>query len=151
MVLQKTLQYHSLLLCKCLTTFSPHFSKKFNCNEFNILEFEVFDAISDGILDILLRPETCGGQPTESFMYSSYIENNKGIRLNDCIWINDGSANFNVYQEKELTSPLWIDYLFPYSENDVLHFVGFEFDPDNYNTQENTLKISVIDFEVDIR
>jgi len=132
-------------------TFSPHFSKKFQCNQFNMLEFEVFDANGDGNLDIILRPETCGGQPTESFLYSSYRESGKGVRLNDCIWLNDGSGNFRVYDEEELTSPLWVDYLFPYLENGVLHFVGFEYDPDDYNNENNSMNIDVIDFEVDLR
>jgi len=132
-------------------TFSPHFSKKFQCNQFNMLEFEVLDANGDGNLDIILRPETCGGQPTESFLYSSYRESGKGVRLNDCIWLNDGSGNFRVYDEEELTSPLWVDYLFPYLENGVLHFVGFEYKPEDYNDQNNSMNIDVIDFEVDLR
>ena len=132
-------------------TFSPHFSKKFQCNQFNMLEFEVLDANGDGNLDIILRPETCGGQPTESFLYSSYRESGKGVRLNDCIWLNDGSGNFRAYDEEELTSPMWVDYLFPYLENGVLHFVGFEYNPDDYNNQNNSMNIDVIDFEVDLR
>jgi len=132
-------------------TFSPQFSKTFNCNEFNMLEFEVFDANSDGNLDILLRPETCGGVPTSSFLYSSGREEGNGLRLNDCIWLNDGNGNFSVYDNDELISPLWIDYLFPYLENNILHFVGFEFKPENYDDQSNSLNVDVIDFEVDIR
>ena len=132
-------------------SFTPIFSKKFECNQFNMLEFEVFDANSDGNLDIILRPETCGGQPTESFLYSSPRENGRGLKLNDCIWLNDGTGNFSVYNDKELTSPLWISYLFPYLENGVLHFVGFEFEGNNYNDQNNSLDIDIIDFEVDIR
>jgi hypothetical protein len=132
-------------------TFTPIFSKKFECNQFNMLEFEVFDANSDGNLDIILRPETCGGQPTESFLYSSYSENGRGLKLNDCIWLNDGTGNFNVYSDKELISPLWTSYLFPYLENGVLHFVGFEFESYEYDDENNSLKIDVIDFGVDIR
>ena len=72
------------------------------------------------------------------------------IRLNDCIWLNDGNGNFSVYDNDELISPLWIDYLFPYLENNILHFVGFEFKPENYDDQSNSLNVDIIDFEVDI-
>ena len=60
----------------------------------NFQEFEVMDVNKDGNLDIVLRPTMNGGEPTELFMYSSY---DKGIRLNDCIWINDGTGKFNPY------------------------------------------------------
>jgi len=79
-----------------------------------MLEFEVLDANGDGNLDIILRSETCGGQPAESLLYLSYRESGKGVRLNDCIWLNNGFGNFSVHDEEELTSLLWVDYLFPF-------------------------------------
>ena len=48
-------------------------------------------------------------------------------------------------------SPLWTSYLFPYLENGVLHFVGFEFESYEYDDEDNSLNIDVIDFGVDIR
>jgi hypothetical protein len=128
--------------------FSPHFSKEFSCNEFNFLEYEVMDANLDGYLDIILRPETCGGIPTSSFQFSSYSEYGKGIQLNDCIWLNDGNAKFYKYTQKELTTPIWVNYLYPYMENNKLHFVGFEYDELFYNEIDNSLKVNIVDFEI---
>lgn len=132
-------------------TFSPQFSKKFECNYFNFLEFEVMDVNGDGNIDVVLRPELCGGVPTSSFLFSSYPEDGNGIRINDCIWINDGLGNFTVYESEELTSPLWVDYLYPYIEENILHFVGFEFDGTRYDEQNGTMPLNVIDFEIDLR
>jgi len=129
-------------------SFTPFFSKSFNPSDFNFQEFEVMDVNKDGNLDIVLRPTMNGGEPTELFMYSSY---DKGIRLNDCIWINDGTGKFNPYDNKELTSTVYTKTLFPFMENEILHFVGFEFEDWKYNSQNNTLEVDVIDLEVEIK
>jgi len=129
-------------------TFDPVFSKRFDAKDFNFQEFEVMDVNKDGNLDIVLRPTMNGGEPTELFMYSSY---DKGIRLNDCIWINDGTGKFNPYDNKELTSTVYTKTLFPFMENEILHFVGFEFEDWKYNSQNNTLEVDVIDLEVEIK
>ena len=36
-------------------------------------------------------------------------------------------------------------------ENEILHFVGFEFEDWKYNSQNNTLEVDVIDLEVEIK
>ena len=130
-------------------SFTPFFSKSFNPSDFNFQEFEVFDANNDGFLDILLKPNNYGGQTTTLFHNDSTFEG--GISLNQAIWINNGDATFNYFNERELNSLEAAFYCVPYKGADnKLHYFGFYTAVEFFNQSENTLQIRLFDFTIDL-
>ena len=94
-------------------------------NEMQFREFSVFDANQDGNLDILLRPFHYGTlyRNSENCWWNVYACN--GIKLNHLIWLNDGSGNFNYYNEEELIiEDLLVDSVHPYLYDGNLYFIG---------------------------
>jgi len=94
-------------------------------NEIQFREFSVFDANQDGNLDILLRPFHYGilYRNSENCWWNVYDCN--GIKLNHLIWLNDGSGNFNYYDEEELLiEDLLVDSIHPYLFDGNLYFMG---------------------------
>ena len=67
-------------------------SPTYDYNELVFREFEVIDAENDGDLDIILIANHGNLLRPSSF----------SIRLNPIIWINNGSGQFNTYDEKDL-------------------------------------------------
>ena len=130
-------------------SYTPYFSKSFNPADFNFQEFEVFDADNDGFLDILLKANNYGGQTTTLFHNDSTFEG--GISLNQAIWINNGDATFDYFNERELISPEAAFYCVPYKGSDnKLHYFGFYTVEDHINQNDNTLEVRLFDFTIDL-
>ena len=70
----------------------------------------------------------------------------KGVLLNELFWINDGSGNFSMYDEK----PLYIDGIFPqqlipYKQENKFFLLGFR----NFGyDDQNRLKTEFYDLEI---
>lgn len=130
-------------------SFTPYFSKSFNPADFNFQEFEVFDANNDGFLDILLKANNYGGQTTTLFHDDTTFEG--GISLNQAIWINNGNATFDYFNERELNSPEAAFYCVPYKGSDnKLHYFGFYTAEEFFNQTDNTLQVRLFDFTIDL-
>lgn len=118
--------------------FERMFSTSLFFTEVQFREFSVFDANNDGNLDILLRAN--GGE-----LFKYWGDNGPEIRLNHVIWINNGSGQFNFYNEKELKFGVNMNIynLLPYSHNDNLHFVGMWWDENESNPDIFTFDVKV--------
>ncbi|MGA1006640.1 MAG: hypothetical protein ACO3TP_10005, partial [Ilumatobacteraceae bacterium] len=90
---------------------------------------------SDGLLDDILKANfgyyTYDGFTTDNgYDWDIYFKQPepKGVILNELIYINDGSGNFNQYNDKNLYVEGIKPYqLFPYIRNGKLHFIGFSY------------------------
>ena len=128
-------------------SFSPKFSHEFENLDFQ--EFKIFDANNDGYDDILLN-----GYGYKSDLRINPIqwnlEGSIGVKLNKLIWLNNGDATFDYYQEKDLTfkgpTPF---YLHPYLDNNILHFFGI-YQKNEYSDSDNALTAYTWDFKISI-
>lgn len=78
------------------------------------------------------------------------LEGSLGVKLNKLIWLNNGDATFDYYQEKDLTfegpTP---SYLHPYLDNNTLHFFGI-YHKNEYSDSGNALTAYTWDFKIKI-
>lgn len=127
-------------------------------------EFKLMDVNSDGLLDVILKANfgyyTYDGFTTDNgYDWDIYFKQPepKGVILNELIYINDGSGNFNQYNDKNLYVEGIKPYqLFPYIRNGKLHFIGFSYDPVPFTTpntielKEGAVPIKFYDIELDL-
>jgi hypothetical protein len=128
-------------------TFSPHFSHEFENLDFQ--EFKIFDANNDGFNDILLNGYGYKKDFRINATNNSNPDGSDGVILNKLIWLNNGDATFEYYNENDLSfigPQPW--FLHPYLDNGVLHFFGI-YDSD-LEYQSNGLKAYTWDFKIDI-
>ncbi|MEL0009680.1 MAG: thrombospondin type 3 repeat-containing protein, partial [Flammeovirgaceae bacterium] len=138
-------------------TFNPYFSTFFEAPNLSSSEFDVFDANGDGFLDILLRPN--GYNPYFREKPEEYrAEVNNGIKLNQLIWINDGTGKFNNYRDEQLKITGNVEdqlfhpkYAIPYSDKGVLHFIAVDGIGDPEINGDPNYYFNVYDIKVDIR
>ncbi|NVJ63317.1 MAG: VCBS repeat-containing protein [Flavobacteriaceae bacterium] len=129
--------------------FEPFFSKIFNGYDYGFQEFEVFDANNDGFLDILLRPGTNGGNPTNLFHINANFD--QGIKLNNSIWLNNGDGTFNSYQGKELISLERAFGAIPYKGLDnKLHYFGFWQTDNDYDYNNDIMNVRMFDLTIEL-
>ena len=90
-----------------------------NYYKFFMTGFELMDVNNDNFLDIVFRSGMGG-----SIRLGSRFE--EGFRLNDLIWINDGTGKFNNYNSTELVGGegTTIEKFVPYMKNGNLSFFG---------------------------
>ena len=90
-----------------------------------------------------------GGQTTTLFHDDTTFEG--GISLNQAIWINNGNATFDYFNERELNSPEAAFYCVPYKGSDnKLHYFGFYTAEEFFNQTDNTLQVRLFDFTIDL-
>ena len=138
-------------------TFNPYFSTFFEAPNLSSSEFDVFDANGDGFLDILLRPN--GYNPYFREKPEEYrAEVNNGIKLNQLIWINDGTGKFNNYRDEQLKITGNVEdqlfhpkYAIPYSDKGILHFIAVDGIGDPDIDGDPNYYFNVYDIKVDIR
>ena len=144
-VAREDLEYHGFEVWKGVgnSQFELMFSSPtWTQNEMQFREFSVFDANQDGHLDILLRPFHYGNlyRNSDDCWWNVYGCN--GIKLNHLIWLNDGSENFEYYNEEELLiEDVLVDSVHPYLFGGELYFIGTF-----HNQEEN--RIEIIDIKV---
>ena len=90
-----------------------------NFNKFIMVGFELMDINNDNFLDIVFR----GGGGGSIRVGTTFEE---GFRLNDLIWINDGTGKFNNYISTELVGGYGtsIEKFVPYMKDGNLSFFG---------------------------
>ncbi len=112
-------------------------------NELQFREFSVFDANSDGFLDILLRPFHYGNLYRNADNCWWNVTACNGIKLNHLIWLNNGDGTFDYYKDKDLTiEGINVDNIHPYLQQQKLHFVG-TFSDNSTQPFINTIDIKV--------
>jgi len=112
-------------------------------NEMQFREFSLLDANLDGYLDIILRPFHYGNlyRVEENCWWNVYACN--GIKLNNLIWLNNGDATFNYYNDKDLIiENILVDTIQPYMDGDNLHFVGTFYEGTPFNINVTDIKIN---------
>jgi len=90
-----------------------------NFNKFIMMRFELMDVNNDNFLDIVFS----GGGEGSIRLGTTFEE---GFRLNDLIWINDGTGKFNNYNSTELVGGegTTFEKFVPYMKNGNLSFFG---------------------------
>ena len=108
-------------------------------------EFLMFDVNNDGFDDIILRPHAFGS--LYRIVPNTFnINDSKGVKLNHLIWLNKGDGTFSHYDTETLEVRDILTYnLYPYMENDILHFMGI------YPINSEIGEIITTDIEVRIK
>ena len=101
-----------------------YISPVFTEEELMFREFLMFDVNNDGLDDLILRPHSYGS--LYRIVPNTYnIVESSGVKLNHLIWINQGDGTFSHYDSENLEVEDILTYnLFPYMEDNVLHFMG---------------------------
>lgn len=111
-----------------------------NSDEFLLLGFELLDVNHDNFLDIIIKSGGGG-----SIRLGSRFED--GFKLNDLIWINDGSGKFDKYTKTELVGGenTTFEKFIPYMKNGNLSFFGSYVEPsDSENANVWTWDVEII-------
>ena len=98
--------------------------------KFNILNTNLLDVNGDGYLDIIL-----GGRNGSVWLSPYENRRREGFRLNDLIWINDGTGKFKNYTKSELIGGKDMNpfgKFLPYMKDGNLTFFG-----ESFNNPEN--------------
>ena len=135
-------------------TYAPFFSKIFIDGSLSALDFEIFDANNDGYLDVLLRPN--GYRPLFRIDPSKGEgQGSNGIKLNQMIWLNDGTGRFTYYSEKDLTIETDVPgryfepvFAIPYKLDDDLHFIAVE--GSTHRVENGYLNYTVYDIKINL-
>ena len=106
-------------------SFEPSFVKKYLDSEFMFREFEVMDVNQDGNMDIVLKTNgVLGARKSPEYQ----IDNNdirKGIKIDELIWINNGSGVFEKYFKEDFKlEGVYPRKVIPYMSQGRLHFAG---------------------------
>jgi hypothetical protein len=108
-------------------------------------EFLMMDVNRDNYEDLILRPHAFGSLYRVN-PNNNNIEESGGVKLNHLIWINDRDGTFSHYSTEELTAlDVRTFNLYPYMENDVLHFMGiYSLDLQSSNVLTTDLKVRIL-------
>lgn len=107
-------------------------------------EFLMFDVNNDNYDDIVLRPHAFGSLYRIVPNNFNILESG-GVKLNHLIWLNNQDGTFSNYTSKELIAEDLITYnLFPYMENNKLHFMGI------YSNNAEIGEVNATDIEVNL-
>ena len=110
-----------------------------NSNKFFMISFKLMDVNNDNFLDIVFS----GGGGGSIRLGTTFEE---GFRLNDLIWINDGTGKFNNYNSTELVGGegTTLEKFVPYMKNGNLSFFG------GFTEQLNSdyAKVTIWDIEI---
>lgn len=105
--------------------FEPRFVQKYPDSKFMFREFELLDVNNDSFIDIVLRTNGLIGAPKSSEYQIDVNDIRKGIKIDELIWINDGTGRFKKYFQEDFTlEGIYPRKVIPYIESDELHFVG---------------------------
>lgn len=96
-----------------------------NNDRTRVIGFELFDVNNDGYADIIFKGEAEGSVRIDQNDWGA------GFRLNDLIFINDGSGKFSKYNDRDLIGGVGSEFgqFFPYMNNGNLSFHGGVTDP----------------------
>lgn len=131
-------------------TFEPKFVKSYSGDVFLFREFEHLDVNNDSFKDIVLKTNgTIGGY--KSSEYQVDVNNiRSGIKIDELIWINDGSGSFYKYfQDDYNIDGIYPRKLIPYMENGNLHFVG-SIENEVQNNPNSKVNIEFFDIKIQI-
>ena len=143
------------------STFNPQSVTKLSY-DIIVREFRLMDVNNDGYKDVILKSNfgyfTYDRETTDSgYNFDIFIENPKGVILNELVYINQGNGNFIQYDEKKLYVDGIKPYqIIPYMRNDKLHFIGFSYDkiPTGYDASveliDGKVPIFFYDIEMDL-
>ncbi len=107
-------------------------------------EFLMFDVNNDNYDDIVLRPHAFGSLYRIVPNNFNILESG-GVKLNHLIWLNNQDGTFSNYTSKELIAEDLITYnLFPYMENNKLHFMVI------YSNNAEIGEVNATDIEVNL-
>lgn len=131
-------------------TFEPQFVQKYPDTEFMFREFELLDVNNDGFIDIVLRTNgLIGGNKSREYQID-VNDITKGIKIDELIWINDGTGHFYKYfQDDFLLEGIYPRNVIPYMENNTLHFVG-SIKKNVQNDEDNSIDIEFFDITMSI-
>ena len=143
------------------STFYPQSVTKLS---FDIIvrEFRLMDVNNDGYKDVILKSNfgyfTYDRETTDSgYNFDIFIENPKGVILNELVYLNQGDGNFVQYNEKKLYVEGIKPYqMIPYFRNNKLHFIGFSYDkiPTGFDSSveliDGKVPIFFYDIEMDL-
>jgi hypothetical protein len=105
--------------------FEPRFVQKYPDSKFMFREFELLDVNNDSFIDIVLRTNGLNSGAKSSEYQIDVNDIRKGIKIDELIWINDGTGHFNKYFQEDFNlEGVYPRKLIPYIENNELHLVG---------------------------
>jgi len=112
--------------------------------------YYVMDVNNDGFLDITLLPVGDNADWIQNWCLDcSYREEQglpikDGLKLQNAIWLNDGTGRFNVLNKELTIQNSFVTWLLPYMKDGNLNYIGAEY---NYIDGE-IMEIEVLNIEI---
>ena len=113
-------------------------------------EYYVMDVNNDGFLDLTLLPVGDNADWIQNWCLDCSDRQEQGLpikdglRLQNAIWLNDGTGRFNVLNKELTIQNSFVVWLLPYMKDGNLNYIGAEY---NYIDGE-IMEIEVLNIEV---